>query len=125
MALPPRLEKEVQELREVRVVYVTEDSDYINLVLPKFPLGEGFNVPDSDLLIRVQRMYPEAKPDMFWVDATVLLAGGQIPQAAESVELYAGRKWRRFSWHCQHWNPSIDNMHSYLEFIRRRLKEKK
>lgn len=125
MALPPRLEKEVQELRDAQRVDIAEDGDYINLVLPAFALGEGFSVATSDLLIRVQRSYPDAGPDMFWVDVSVLLANGQAPQAAEVIETHAGRNWRRFSWHRKGWNPSVDNLDSYIEFIRRRLKEKK
>ncbi len=125
MPLPPRLEKELDELRRDYVVDVIENGASINLVFPKFPLGEGFNVASSDLLLLLQRTYPDAGPDMFWLEKEVTLANGQCPQNAECIELYIGRQWRRFSWHRQSWNPSIDNLHSYLEFVRRRLKEKK
>jgi hypothetical protein len=125
VALPPRLEKELQELRAARRVEIVEGSDWIYVVIPGFTLGEGFSVASSDLLIRLQRSYPDAGPDMFWVDVSVLLANGQPPQAAESLEDHIGRRWRRFSWHRQGWNPSVDNLHGYLEFIRRRLREKK
>ena len=125
MALPPKLEREVQELRSGQRVDVSEDGDWINIVIPEFALGKGFNVASSDLLIRVQRTYPDAGPDMFWVDVSVTLANGQPPQSAEAVETYGGRNWRRFSWHRQGWNPSVDNLHGYVEFIRRRLREKK
>ncbi len=126
MALPPRLDKELEELRREYQVDVSEEGDWINLILRDFPIGDGFNVVSSDLLVRVQRTYADAGPDMFWLDTRVTLSSGQMPQNAESIEgPYAGRNWRRFSWHRRSWNPSVDNLHGYLEFIRRRLREKK
>jgi hypothetical protein len=104
---------------------VVEEGDWINVVFRGFPLGDGFNVPTSDLLVRVQRSYPDAGPDMFWVEVPVVLANNQVPQSADSIESYVGRPWRRFSWHRQVWNASIDNLPGHLEFIRRRLREKK
>ena len=125
MALPPKLEKELEELRSGYQIAVSEDADWINVILSPFSLGEGFSVPSSDLLLRVQRSYPDAGPDMFWLDVNVTLVNGQLPQSAESIEPYAKRNWRRFSWHHQSWNPSVDNLHGYLEFVRRRLREKR
>jgi E2/UBC family protein E len=126
LALPPRLDKELEELRSEYQVDVSEEGDWINLIFRNFPLGEGFNVVSSDLLVRIQRTYPDAGPDMFWLDTKVTLSSGQAPQNAEAIEgPYTGRTWRRFSWHRQIWNPSVENLQSYLEFIRRRLREKK
>ena len=75
VALPPRLEKEIAELRAAdHAIEIFEDGAGINLVFSAFPLGEGFNVASSDLLIKVQRTYPDAGPDMFWLEERVLLA---------------------------------------------------
>lgn len=128
MALPPRLQREIDELIDSPCnIEVSEDSDFINLVFKTFPLEEGYSAPVSDLLLRVPRSYPEAGPDMFWVDPEIILATGQIPQSAENIESHLGKNWRRFSWHRQGspWNPTIDNIQGYVEFIRRRLREKK
>jgi len=125
MALPPRLEKEVEELRRIYQVTIIEDSEWINIVLPAFPLGDGFTVFSSDLLLRVPRSYPDAGPDMFWLEVAVTLPSGQPPQAAEVIEQHVGRSWRRFSWHRRSWKPSVDNLDGYLEFVHRRLLEKK
>lgn len=125
MALPPKLEKELNELRHLYQISISEEGDCINVILSAFSLGEGFNVTSSDLLLRVPRSYPDAGPDMFWVDIGVTLQSGQPPQAAEAIEQHVNRRWRRFSWHHQKWNPSIDNLHGYLEFVRRRLREKR
>lgn len=124
MALPPRLEKELEELLESHQIEV-EEGPCINLIFQAFPLGEGFSKSSSDLLLRIPLPYPDAGPDMFWLDMSVTLANGAIPQAAEQIETYNGRSWRRFSWHRAAWNPLIDNIHGYLEFVRRRLREKR
>jgi hypothetical protein len=128
MTLPPKLQQELEDLiRESCEIQVIEDADFVNLIFKRFMLGEGFFPQQSDLLLRIPRSYPDAGPDMFWVSPDVKLQSGQLPQAAESIETYMGKPWRRFSWHRQGspWNPTIDNMHSQLEFIRRRLSEKK
>ncbi len=124
MAVPPRLEKEIAELRGRYSIEIVEDSDFINLVIKEFPLGEGFNVPVSDLLLRVPKTYPDAGPDMFYTDPAVILPNGQVAKNTESIEPYIGRSWRRFSWHRQQpWNPIVDNMHSHIEFINCRLRK--
>jgi hypothetical protein len=125
VALPPRLQKEIDELRDTYAITIVEQGDCINLIFAKFPLGEGYSCANSDLLVRIPRIYPDAGPDMFWLERNVLLANGQEAQNSQSIESYATREWRRFSWHRSAWNPTVDNLHGYLEFIRRRLKEKK
>jgi hypothetical protein len=126
MALLPRLEKELDELRREHTIEVTEGPAEICIVLRDFGIGPGYNVPSTDLLIRIPKSYPDAAPDMFWVRPDLLLEGGATPQAAESIEAYIGRTWRRFSWHWPPpWNPNLGNLSTFVTFIRRRLSEKK
>lgn len=128
MTLPPRLQSEIEELRAGSYnIEIHEDPDFINLVFKGFPLCAGYSAAESDLLLRVPRSYPDAGPDMFWIDPGITLDSGQIPQAAENIETYLGKTWRRFSWHRpgNGWNPTIDNVHGQIEFIHRRLKDKK
>jgi len=125
MALPPRLEMELEGLRITHAIEVIEEPELINLIFKDFDLGEGFNISRCDILVRIPRSYPEAGPDMFWTNPELTLANGQIPQAAEHMEDYISKRWRRFSWHRQPWNPTVDNILVHLEFIRRRLREKK
>src|SRR5689334_7431541 len=117
MPLPPRLQRELDELAPTRTAEVTEDPDFLNLVFKDFPLGDGYSVRASDLLLRIPRSYPDAGPDMFWVGPEVTLESGQPPQAAENIETYLSKPWRRFSWHrpSSRWNPTVDNLHSELE----------
>ena len=127
MTLPPKLQRELDELNAQFQIEVYEDPDFINLVFKDFKLGDGYSVAASDLLMRVPRSYPDAGPDMFWVSPEVKLASGALPQAGESIERYLDKDWRRFSWHRpgNQWNPTVDNMHGQLEFINRRLREQK
>ena len=121
MAIPPRLEVELRELGQALKIEVSENGDYVFLVLKDFPLGTTFNLPTSDLLLKVPKTYPEAAPDMFWADERITYSDGRIPQAADNFEDILGKKWRRFSWHRPSWNPTFDNMHGHIEFIKARL----
>jgi hypothetical protein len=126
MVLPPRLKRELDELQDSYGIEIVHEADVIHIIVADFPLGEGYNKRTSRLLLRVPRSYPDAGPDMFWVEPDVVLSSGAVPEAADSVESYIGGRWRRFSWHRQGgWHSTVDNLHSYLEFIRRRLKEQK
>jgi hypothetical protein len=118
MTLPPRLAKEIEELETKPEV--VEDGGVVNLVFKNRPIPPGYTLPAADLLLRVPLAYPDAGPDMFWTDPALTLQGGRHPQAGDLVESYIGRRWRRFSWHTK-WRPTIDNLESYLLFVRRRL----
>lgn len=127
MGLPPKLEVELGGLRAIYAIEVVEDPSFINLIFKAFPLGEGYSAPAADLLIRVPRSYPDSGLDMFWISPpTITLVGGGDPQSAGAIEQYLGRPWRRFSWHWQRpWNPNVDNLSAYIEFVRRRLRERR
>ena len=76
MPVPPKLEREIEELRERYSIEVIEDSEFLNLVIKDFPLGDCFNMPTSDLLLRIPKTYPDAGPDMFWTVPELTLANG-------------------------------------------------
>jgi hypothetical protein len=96
---------------------------WVFLVLEDYPLPEGFNRRQTNLLIKVPPNYPLGALDMFWVNPHVLLANGAAP-ANTCVENYLGQSWLRFSWHPHHWTPSSDNLSSYLKFINSRLEQR-
>ena len=121
MAIPPRLQSELNELAKSLALEIVEEPEVIDVVFRGFPVGSNFSLVSSDVLVRVPKTYPEAGPDMFWTQPELTLKDGRIPQSAEHMEDYLGRRWRRFSWHRARWTPSVDNMHGYLEFIRKRL----
>lgn len=68
--------------------------------------------------------FPQARPDCFWADPELRLAGGGLPQnsAIQDAPHGAGQQlW--FSWHVAHWNPQVDTVQTYLNVVRRRLQE--
>jgi hypothetical protein len=120
--LPAKLSKELGDLRARYTVEVLEEPDFVNAIISGFPTGEGYNSETTTVLLRVPRAYPDAGMDMFWTAVELTLADGRIPQAAESIETYVGRPWRRFSWHHNGWPPATQSLPAYLEFVRRRFR---
>ena len=121
MAVPPKLAKEIDDLPSKPEI--VEEGGHVNLIFRGFDVGQNFNSPVTDLLIRIPFAYPDAGPDMFWTSTGLLLRNGNAPEAAGHLETHAGIQWRRFSWHHNGWNPNRDNLHSFLEFVRRRFRE--
>jgi hypothetical protein len=99
----------------------TESEGMVCIVIHNYQLARSFNKVMTDLLIMLPLSYPSGKPDMFWIDSDVLLSGGAIPQSADQIETHLNRQWRRFSWHLATWNPSTDNLITYIEFVNARL----
>jgi len=54
---------------------------------------------------------------MFWTEKDVFCKDGRIPRNSDVIEGFIGAEWRRFSWHPQRWNPGVDNLRTYLEFV--------
>lgn len=136
--LPSQLVEELTELKKRFRVEALEEDAFIDIVIFDFPTSALYNSQSTRVLIRVPRAYPDGGLDMFWTDPELRLIDGAIPAGADQVESYpatgavpelAGKNWRRFSWHPQpgtpsRWNPSVDNLISYTEFIRRRLSQR-
>jgi hypothetical protein len=136
--LPPQLEIEVAELRTAYSIDIVEEPSVINIVFRDFNTSSLYNKPRINLLLRVPRAYPDAGLDMFWTGPELLLQDNSVPNGASVMEIYPaldsisdfkGKQWRRFSWHPQpgtprRWDPTIDNLHSYLEFVRRRFAQR-
>jgi E2/UBC family protein E len=115
--LPGTLSEEIEDLRnEGHTIEVAEEPDWIVLIFADWPLASGYSQPRTRLLLRIPRSYRFGKPDMFWTDCGLRLAGGALPRQA-SPEQILGREWLRFSWHSQKWDPSKDNLRSYLAFV--------
>jgi hypothetical protein len=123
--LPPKLQRELEELRAQYELEVHDDGSFVHVVLRALPIAHGYSQTSTNVLIRIPRAYPDAGPDMFWTDEGLLLADGRIPQSAECLEDHIGRRWRRFSWHHNRWNPIVDNVHNYIEFVKDRLRQTK
>ena len=79
----------------------------------------------ADVLIKLPDGFPDAEPDMFWIDPILTLEDGRIcPPGAEVNEQYLDRVWQRWSRHIRgHWRPGIDTIRSYVAYIHRCLAE--
>jgi E2/UBC family protein E len=136
--LPTQLAEELLELKKRFRVEAIEENAFVDVVIFGFPTSPLYNSPTTTVLIRVPRAYPDAGLDMFWTDPDLRLVDGAIPAGADQMEAYpatgsvtelSGKGWRRFSWHPQpgnptRWNPAVDNLISYTEFISRRLSQR-
>lgn len=121
--LPAKLVQEVEELRqEGWVVELTHDAGFAAILIQHYPLPRGYSTDSTTLLLRFPLSYPSGQPDMFWTDPELTLANGRSPQRADAIEEHLGRRWRRFSWHHQRWNPGTDDLKTYLEFVNVGLK---
>ena len=116
------IENEVTNLEKLGFdVRLSNLDGFFCVVIAAYPLPRGYSQSSSDLLLRIPVSYPNGKPDMFWLEKDVTLEDGSIPEKADVIERYLEKEWRRFSWHPKCWNPAIDTIETYLEFVNRRL----
>lgn len=104
-------------------VETEQDGAQIYVMLLHLPLPAGaYAVATSDVLFLTDVQYPLSAMDMFWTDPAVLRADGSVPSGAESVEIYRGRSWRRFSWHRNGvWSPNGNPLLDHFEFMQDRF----
>lgn len=116
----------VEEL-ESRGFKVTRcaEKNYASLILEQYELPRGWSKSRTRLLLRLPVSFPNGKPDMFWTDDDLTLANGAEPDRARVFENICGHRWRRFSWHPTTWTPGKDDIHTFLEFVDRRLAQRK
>lgn len=124
-AMPQQLTHEVDYLRaEGHEIEVHEESGLILLIIKAYPLPHGYNKAIANLLLKIPLSYPNGKLDMFWTDPDLRLQESS-GQANTTLETILGTQWLRFSWHPQKWNPGVDNLLTFLEFVNRRLMQLK
>lgn len=120
---PPQLTRDIDSLRQDgQDLNVVEDGTRFYVILRSFRLPEGRYVPPvTDLMVIADYQYPASRLDMYWTDPPVHLASGALPQTAEQFEVYAGRRWQRWSWHYPVWDPSKHNLRTHIEVFLDRL----
>lgn len=126
--IPDELMRDLRNLQDRGFSYdVIEDSCKVYICFKGFPLPAGlYNMEKTDLLIFTTPHYPNSGFDMFWTDPSLTLHDGGTPQSADAVQQYLGKSWRRFSYHPYNstpWNPSEDNVESYVEYVQQRLRK--
>ena len=121
--MPTLLEAHIVKLRERGDdVEVIEDGSRYLVVLRNYRLPDGRYQPQiTNLMVMADYQYPMSRMDMFWTEPHVLLTTGGPPQNADQFEVYAGRRWQRWSWHYPTWDPNRHSVLSHIEVCRARL----
>ena len=122
IVLPELAITDVERLRtQGYSIDLIEAEGWANAVLHGYRIPAIFSKSVTELLIKLPMSYRNGKPDMFWTDPDLLLKDGRVPHSAENIENALGKQWRRFSWHPTNWNPGVDDLATYLEFVNNRL----
>lgn len=108
-------------------VLVQEEGGRVLVLIHDAPLpADCFRVRSSDLLFVTDSQYPMSALDMFWTDLEVVRPNGDVPANADSIEVYLGRQWRRFSWHRNGlWNPARNGLLDHYEFVQDRFSKER
>ena len=123
--LPSQLIEEVRALCEEGLTASLSEADGVaNVLIINYPVRSRYNKATIELLLRFPLSYTNGKPDMFWTDEDFVLKSGGTPKSADQFETYLGKRRRRFSWHLSSWNPGVDNLVTFLEFVENRLAKK-
>jgi len=95
------------------------------IVLPRIPLVDGWSKKSTAVRFLAPVGYPHAKPDCFWTDGDLRLAGGATPANTGGNPIpeinEGGHLW--FSWHTAQWNPNRDSLLTYVNVIKNRLRD--
>lgn len=118
--IPSRLTKDAAALAEDLGVEheVLLNGHQVYVVLKAVPMPAQYSSVSSDVLMITDINYPTSAMDMFWLEEAVVPNDGELPSYASSVEEYAGRRWRRWSWHRNgRWTAGVDDLRSHFAFI--------
>ena len=103
---------------------VAADGGFVAVVLRDVAMPSGIDPETSSILIRLPPGFPDAAPDMFWLDPPVKGPGSQLIPGTESTQSLLGRTWQRWSRHIQHqWRPGVDSLATYLAYVRHCLNQ--
>jgi hypothetical protein len=95
------------------------------LMFERFSIPPDYTPASVRLLVKLPPGFPDAAPDMFWVQPPVCLAGGAVP-AGTTMETVLGEPWQRFSWHLQpgSWRPGISELRDFMRCVRARFERR-
>jgi hypothetical protein len=115
--------QELTDLAGVEVQVIEEPPSRIFVVLKHLTLPpRAYQMATSDVLFITDYQYPMSALDMFWTEVEVIRCDGGVPASAEQIEQYAGRSWRRFSWHRNGiWDPVRNGVLDHYELMQDRL----
>jgi hypothetical protein len=108
-----------------RFEVVPQADGWTFLIVSDYPLPEGFAPNLVRLLVKLPPLFPDAAPDMFWLNPQVRTASGSQPQGT-SVEQLLEEQWQRFSWHLLPgaWRPGTSTLRDFMRCVRARLEKR-
>lgn len=99
---------------------VSWKNSFTMVQIEDYPLGPGFVPAAVTILLRLPAGFPDVAPDMFWVDPPVRLSSGAAIAGTQYMETHLDKQWQRWSRHViSNWRPGIDNLSTYLAYVRR------
>ena len=103
---------------------VVADGGFVIVVLKDVAMPIGIAPGVSSILLRLPPGFPDAAPDMFWLDPAVRGPEAQVIPGTESMQEFLGRTWQRWSRHIQQqWRPGVDSLATYLAYVRHCLNQ--
>lgn len=119
--VPLALVDDADELSNLiqRPIALSCDGHQVFVIVDKARLpADVYSSAESDVLMVTDHQYPMSSMDMFWMEERITLANGSIPSHSSTVETYAGRRWRRWSWHRNGlWTPGVDDLRAHWAFV--------
>lgn len=115
----------VERIGFERFEVVQQPGGWTFLIVNDYPMPDGFKPDVVRLLIKLPPQFPDAAPDMFWLNPEVRTPSGTNPQGT-SVEVLLGGRWQRFSWHLLPgaWSPGTSTLRDYMRCVRARLEKR-
>ncbi len=88
------------------------------LIICNYALPAGFQPSRVRLLLKLPPGFPDAAPDMFWVQPAVKAPNGSLPRGT-SMERLLDSDWQRFSWHLAGgaWKPGVSTLRDFLRCV--------
>ena len=124
-------ERVTQEIALLKEKYsnLVHGQNYDWVMIPDFPLPDGYNRQTTKLLFLIPNAYPHTAPDCFYVEIGLRLSNGNLPSNYnEEMNVPVGGPWGYFSWHPEIWQPADeiqkgDNLLSFIKVVNLRLRE--
>jgi len=103
----------------------TQPDGWRFLVIDEFELPELYSPRTVKLLIKLPPLFPDAAPDMLWVQPAVTLPNGAVPRGA-GPEVVLGETWQRYSWHLKPgaWQTGVSDIWDYMRCVRARFERR-
>ncbi|HLA95088.1 MAG TPA: multiubiquitin domain-containing protein [Pyrinomonadaceae bacterium] len=89
------------------------------VIIEKFPLPEGFDVPEAAVALRIAPTYPDDQIDMAYFYPSIFRADGKAVRGLSPLNL-DGKVWQQWSRHRvgnDAWRPDIDGIETHLLYV--------